>query len=352
MNTPNKILVLRFSSIGDIVLSSPLLRVLRARFPQSQIDFVTRKEYAELVKSNPNLNYTFEFEATSGFGGLRALKKTIQKEGYDLIVDIHGSLRSRYLRRLSGSPEVVTVNKRLIERAVLVKLKKDIYKDSVSVADRYIESLRPYGLQNDGKGLELHIPDEVQFSAAGKIAKLRLNRFEKTIGLCPSARHETKQWPRERFVELGIRLAKELDSAILVFGGEADRTLGAEVASRIGESVPGDRTTSFCGQLSLLETAAAMDFCDVIVSNDSGLMHIANARQRSLVALIGSTVRQFGFLPQDSNSVVIQRDDLKCRPCSHIGRASCPEGHFRCMRDIAVEEVYSEVKRLLTAKAG
>lgn len=350
MNIPNKILVLRFSSIGDIVLSSPLLRVLRSRFPQSQIDFVTRKDYADLIKSNPNLNYTFEFDVTSGFDGLRALKKTIQKEGYDLIVDIHDSLRSRYLRRFSGSGDVVTVNKRLIERAVLVKLKKDIYKDSVSVADRYIESLRRYGLRNDGKGLELHIPDEIQFSAAGKIARLRLNRFEKTIGLCPSARHETKQWPLERFFELAIRLAKELDSSILIFGGEMDRKLGAELASRIGQAVPGDRATSLCGHLSLLETAAAMDFCDVIVSNDSGLMHIANARRKNLVALFGSTVRQFGFFPQDSNSLVIQRNDLYCRPCSHIGRASCPEGHFRCMIDISVDEVHSNVLRLLSTK--
>jgi lipopolysaccharide heptosyltransferase II len=346
MNTPGKILVLRFSSIGDIVLSTPLLRVLRAKFPKSQIDYVTRKEYAELIKSNQNINYTYEFDKSEGFNGLRALKKRILAEGYDLFVDIHGSLRSRYIRAFAGA-KVVTVDKREAERSALINLKKDIYSGIVPVFRRYIEPVEPFGVTDDGKGLELHIPDELLFSVSGKTAALNLNRYENVVGLCPTARHATKQWPRERFVELATRCAAQRDSKILVFGGASDILYCDKVANDINEAAGEGRATNLSGRLSLLETAATIDFCDVVVTNDSGLMHIAEARQRNLVAIFGSTVRQFGFFPQSKNSIVIEREGLYCRPCSHIGRSSCPETHFRCMNDISVERVFAQTCRML-----
>lgn len=347
MNTSFKTLVIRFSSIGDIVLSTPLLRVVRAKFPDGQLDYVTRKDYAELVKSNHNLNYTYEFDASTGFEGLRQLKKRIKAERYDLIVDIHDSLRSKYLRSILGVNQVVAVNKRIVERTMLVKLKKNMYKEIVSVADRYIESLKPLGIGNDKKGLELHIPDEVLFQVSGKIAALKLNRFEKTIGLCPGARHFTKRWPAERYAELGIRLAKEHDAKVLVFGGPSDAGVCSYVADSIQQQAGPERSTNFCNQLSLLETAAAMEFCDFLVTNDTGLMHIATAMHRKLVVLFGSTVKEFGFFPYTANGIVLEREGLYCRPCSHIGRAQCPEGHFRCMNEISVEDAYQKARALL-----
>ncbi|HEY6953412.1 MAG TPA: glycosyltransferase family 9 protein, partial [Bacteroidota bacterium] len=121
------------------------------------------------------------------------------------------------------------------------------------------------------------------------------------------------------------------------------------VAAAVEQAAGSGRAVSLAGTLTLLETAAAMDFCDVVVTNDSGLMHIADARQRNLVAIFGSTVRQFGFFPQGKNSAVVERLGLYCRPCSHIGRSSCPEKHFRCMTEITVEEVYAQTDRLLKA---
>jgi lipopolysaccharide heptosyltransferase II len=351
MNTPKKILVLRFSSIGDIVLSSPLVRVLRAKFPQSQIDYVTRKEYAELVRSNQNINYTYEFDARDGFNGLRALKKRVEAEGYDLLVDIHGSLRSRYVRAFMGPARVVTVDKREKERAALVKFKKDLYKNDVPVSQRYIEAVEPLGVKDDGKGLELHIPDEILFAVSGKMAGLNLNQYEKVVGLCPTARHATKCWPKERFIDLGTRCARDRDAKVLLFGGNAEADYCDSIAKAIEGRAGSGRTVNFSGQLSLLETAAAMDFCDVVVTNDSGLMHIAEARQRNLVAVFGSTVRQFGFFPQSKNSAVIEREGLYCKPCSHIGRSSCPEKHFRCMNDISVDEVFEQTDRMLNIKS-
>ena len=351
MNTPKKILVLRFSSIGDIVLSTPLLRVLRTRFPKSQIDFVTRKEYAELVRSNQNINYTYEFDAADGFNGLRILKKRIQAENYDLLVDIHGSLRSRYIRAFMGPAHVMTIDKREKERSALINLKKNLYKDVVPVSQRYIESVESFGVKNDGKGPELHIPDEVQFAVSGRMAVLKLNQFEKVVGLCPTARHFTKCWPMDRYIELGVRCVRDRDAKILLFGGKGDTGYTDAIAKAIDDHTGIGRTTNLSGNYSLLESAAAMDFCDVVVTNDSGLMHIAEARQRNLVALFGSTVRQFGFFPQNKNSTVIERHGLYCRPCSHIGRSSCPEKHFRCMDEISVDEVFEHTDRLMNLHA-
>ena len=346
MDSPSKTLVIRFSSIGDIVLSSPLVRVMRSRFPDGQIDYVTRKEYGELVKSNQNLNHTFEFDASLGFDGLRALKKRIREEKYDLLVDIHDSLRSKYLRSLR-SPGRVVVNKRVLERSILVNLKKNIYREAVHVVDRYIETLKEFGVTNDGKGLELHIPDEILFGVAGKIATLKLNRFEKVIGICPGARHFTKRWPVDRFARVGATLARTLDAKVLLFGGTSDEPICTQICREINEQVGVERASSFCGQLRLLETAAAMEYCDVIITNDTGLMHIATAMHKKIVAIFGSTVREFGFFPYDPSAIVLEKPGLECRPCSHIGRGECPEKHFKCMVEITEDEVLARSKALL-----
>ena len=346
MDTSSKTLVIRFSSIGDIVLSTPLLRLLRARFPKGQLDYVTRADYAELVKSNQNLNHTYEFDASEGFDGLRKLKKRIKDERYDLIVDIHDSLRSKYLRSLHG-PSVTVVNKRLIQRSMLVNFKKNVYKDVLPVADRYVEAVKNLGITNDGKGLELHIPDETLFGVSGKMATRKLNQFEKVVGLCPGARHFTKRWPTERFARVGAACAQKAGAKILLFGGKEDETISNQICWDINNQAGAERASSFAGQLGLLETAAAMEYCDVIVTNDTGLMHIATAMHRKIVAIFGSTVREFGFFPHDPQAVVLEQGGLNCRPCSHIGRSECPERHFKCMLDILPDEVYSRTKALL-----
>ena len=347
MDTTSKTLVIRFSSIGDIVLSTPLLRLLRARFPNGQIDYVTRSEYTELIKSNQNLNRTYGFDARQGFDGLRTLKQNIKAERYDLIVDIHDSLRSKYLRSLRG-PTRVIVDKRVLERSMLVNFKKNVYKDVVSVVDRYIETVRDLGVVNDGKGLELHIPDEVLFGVSAKIAKLRLNQFKKVIGLCPGARHFTKRWPAERYARVGAAFAQKMDAKILLLGGAADEPVCNQICWEINNEVDAERATSLCGQLRLLETAAAMEYCDIILTNDTGLMHIAVAMHKKVLAIFGSTVKEFGFFPYDPAAVVLEQSGLTCRPCSHIGRSECPEKHFKCMTEIDADRVYTRAKALLS----
>ena len=346
MLTSNKTLIIRFSSIGDVVLASPLVRVLHKQFPSSQIDFVVRKEYSELIRYNPNLNRTFEFDDQEGFQELRRLKEIIRHEKYDLIIDIHNSLRSRYIRSISGAKEIVVINKRIFARTMLVRLKKNFYRDIVSIADRYIEPVGIYGIENDAQGLEIFIPDETMRTVSGKMSPLKLQMYEKVIGFCPSAKHATKRWPEERFIEAGIRLVRELKAKIILFGGKSDTVLCTTIANGINKKSEGECVIEYSDQFSLLETAAAMQFCDVIVTNDSGLMHIAAAMKKKLVAIFGSTVREFGFFPVGTENIVIERKGLYCRPCSHIGRSNCPEGHFRCMNEIQVDDVIGSIKAI------
>ena len=347
MNTPHKTLVIRFSSIGDIILSTPLLRVLRERFPQGQIDYVTRTEYAGLVRHNANLNVTHEFDAATGFPGLRELKKKLRRERYDLVIDLHNSIRSRYLRSMLGVGSIVKVDKRIKERTLLVKFKKNTYKSATPVADRYIETVHEFGIQKDGKGPELYIPDEILFGVSGKIAKLHLNQYDHVVGICPFAKHATKEWPVERFVELGVNAVKDLNCAVMIFGGTQERGRSELFVQALSGSIGGERIFNFTGELSLVETAAAMQYCDAIVCNDSGLMHVATAMEKKVVAIFGPTVEEFGFFPQGGHSVVLERKGLYCRPCSHLGLPRCPEGHFRCMKDIGAGDAYSALRGMV-----
>lgn len=345
---PNKTLILRLSSIGDIILSSPLLRVYRKSVGNSaRVDFVVRKEYAELVQFSHHLSIVHSYDVNSGYKGLQELGKLLRAEQYDLVIDIHDSIRTKYLRSVCKAKKVVVMDKRKLERWLMVNLKRNAYTDDLSVADRYIETVEELGIKNDDKGLEIFIPDSTLFEISGKIAKLRLNQFEKVIGICPGSKHFTKRWQKEKFADVAVRAAKEFNGTVLLFGGKEEREdcnfVEEEVRRRISER----SVTNFAGELTLLETAAAMEFCDVVVTNDSGLMHLAAAKQRKVVSVFGSTVKEFGFAPYGTEAVVIENSSLDCRPCTHIGRNECPKGHFKCMTDVSSEEVFSAVQSML-----
>lgn len=339
--------MIRFSSIGDVVLTTPLLRVLRARHPKSQIDFLTRKEYADLVRFNPNINLTYAFDASAGFAGLRKMKRTLKEEGYDLVVDLHNSIRSRYVRSMRGVGEIVVVDKRIPERTLLVKFKRNTYQRMVPVTERYIETLAAHGIGPDGKGPELHLPDEVLFGVASRVAKLHLNRFEHVLGICPFARHATKEWPAERFAEIARRFISELSGAVMIFGGPSDVPRSTVLAASLRAHVGDEHVIDWTGELSLAESAAALQYCDAVVTNDSGLMHIAAAMQKRVVAIFGSTVEEFGFFPPRETSIVLEQKNLSCRPCSHLGLPACPEQHFRCMLDTGAETVWKAVLEMM-----
>jgi lipopolysaccharide heptosyltransferase II len=347
MNVPGKTLIIRFSSIGDIVLASPLLRVLRKKFPASRIDFATRSEFAELVKYNPNIDRVYELDASKGMKEICRLRKTIRENKYDLILDIHNSIRSRMLRLFNSAGRTEVVNKRILARTMLVKFRRNYYRDNISVSERYIETLKRHGVRGDGDGPEIFVPEGISEKISERMEAEGLKKFRKVFGFCPSAKHATKCWPAERYIEVGKTLAEEYDAKILIFGGSEDSAKNRYITGEINKSMQKRRAEDFNCGLLLLETAAAMKYCDLIITNDTGLMHIASAQKRSIVAIFGSSVREFGFSPAGSGNIVLEVAGLYCRPCSHIGRDKCPEGHFRCMNEIRTADVLDSVRKII-----
>jgi heptosyltransferase-2 len=303
-----------------------------------------KKEYAELVATNPHLNRIYEIDTAHGFEELKKIKKELKAAKYDVMVDIHNNFRSRYLRLGLGA-RVVSINKRVVKRFLLVKFKVNRYQRIVPVAERYLETVALLGVCNDGLGLEMFVPEEIVTQTHRKLENVCV-RKSNVVGFCPGAKHKTKMWLTEYWIALGNKLQEKYQTMIVLFGGNEDRTQCGEIARHLkGYSF------NVAGELSLLETAAAMDMCDVVVTNDTGLMHIAAARKRRIVALFGPTVQEFGFFPYGTESIVMERKDLPCRPCTHIGLAECPQKHFKCMKEIIPDDVMQQVAELLQSSS-
>jgi lipopolysaccharide heptosyltransferase II len=347
-DTIHKTLIIRFSSVGDIVLSSLLVRLLRKHLPNCWIDYLVKAEYADLVRYNPNINTVVEFPPGGGMKELRQFKQSIVNAGYDLIVDIHDSLRSRYLTL--GAPRVVRMNKRKVARFLLVKMKWNLYGllgGAPGIAERYLETVQRFQIKNDDCGVETFVPDEAVTKVKATLLNAGIDGSKTVVGICPSAKHANKMWSQDRFADVGSAFAGN-QTPILLFGnGEEERNRCEMVRALIEQRFPSAVVLNLADTLSLLETAAAMDYCSVVITNDSGLMHLAASRQRKIVAIFGPTVKELGFFPYGTKSVVIENPSLRCRPCTHIGLPECPKKHFKCMNEISTLQVIEAAHHLL-----
>jgi len=350
-DTLHKTLFIRFSSVGDIVLSSLLLRAFRNRFPSCRTDFLVKSEYADLVRFSPYVSTVMEFPGDGGFRDVWRLRQMIRNERYDLVVDIHNSTRSRIASL--GLRRVVRVNKRKLARFLLVNTKWNLYGrlgGALGIAERYLEPVRFLGVMNDGKGLEMFLPPRAGEESRDLLKREGVAAGELLIGVAPAARHINKMWPAERFAESVSALAREKKASVLLFGfGREENLLCAGVQRTIGQKSPGTRVVNFADRLSIPLTVAMMDLCSVVLTNDSGLMHLAAARKRKVVAVFGPTVKELGFFPYGTEARVLEDTTVPCRPCTHIGLERCPKGHFHCMMNISPDKVTSAARDLLSA---
>lgn len=333
-----KTLVMRFSSAGDIILTSLFVRALRRRYPDAEIHYLTKQAFAPLVEHSPYLNRVITIANDAGMRDLAKLKsEMIRQNGgdYDIVFDLHNSLRSRYMRAGLGK-ELAIFHKPTFKKWLLVKRKINRLRPVVPIPERYLKVGERYGLVNDGEGLDLFI--------GGTLSPIVPQDGNLTVALAPGAKHATKRWLAENFAALGTMLSGDYGARIVLLGSAAERELCAGIDSSIaGESI------NLAGQTTLLETAAVVDSCDLVVANDSALAHVAAARKRPVISIFGSTVQEFGFTPYGTRSVIVERAGLYCRPCTTIGRESCPEGHFRCMREISVGDVLEASRGLVGA---
>lgn len=330
-----KILIIRLSSIGDIILTTELIRLIRKRFPDATIDFLIQKEYKELLRFNSRINNIIEYDKKLSLNEINdARNEYLKGEKYDLVVDLHNNVRTRHWRR-GIYKNLVKVRKYRLEKLALVHINNS-FNSMPHVTDRYYNVVSQLGIEKDNRGLEVWLEDENAYKAVEN------STANKVIGIAPGAKHFTKMYPKEKIILLFEKLMVIYPNyKFKIFGIDEDKPL-AEKFIKLNKTAVSD----FCGELTLLETAKELDSCDVLISNDSGLMHLAAARKVPSLAIFGSTVPQFGFTPYGNRSEIVEID-LDCRPCTHIGRDKCPKGHFNCMNLIENDIILEKLERLL-----
>jgi lipopolysaccharide heptosyltransferase II len=349
MSYSHSFLVIRLSSMGDVLLVTPFLRQLRAAYPHARIDVVVEARFAEVLRYNPHCTTIIEYTRTGSSNDLAALKTSLRSTlpggRYDFVVDLQRNRHSRRIRAGMGR-HVYRIYKARREKLSLVYLKKNLYRTIVPIAERYRLTVQELRVDDDGEGLELWLPEEA--GARTYPPAVRTQEHRKRIAVAPGAFHATKRWLPERFAEAATVLARETGADVLLLGGAADRDICATVAAHIPSDI---HVTDASGSTSVADTARLLDTSDVLLTNDTGVMHIAAARRIPVVSVFGSTVREFGFAPYRVTSRIVEVE-LGCRPCTHIGRAECPKGHFHCMRLIEAGQVVQAAREILAETAA
>lgn len=307
--------------MGDILLTTPVIRALKLKFPSSQIDFVVKEQYKDALQYNPLISRLFIYEKEKS----RELRDKLQEQNYDLAIDLQNNFRSRALTERLNI-KVYRFHKPTMKKLLLVWFKINFLKDLKTISQRYAETSN---VQLDEKGLDLLIPQDISSS---------LNEVKKYIGFCPGSKHFTKRWPAEYIIELGNELIK-LGFAVVLLGGKSDKELCKTISEKIVPSI------NLQNDDNLLQTAVDMKNCKFIITNDSGLMHLASAVGVPIISIFGSTVREFGFAPLGKQNLILENKSLSCRPCSHIGKSSCPKKHFKCMKEITPQLVLTNLQK-------
>jgi len=348
---PQKILLIRLSAIGDILLATPLLRALRAQYPQAQLDFVVKSEYAEILRYHPALNTIYPVNTKNGWPELMALGRRLFEVDYDVVFDIHKNFRSRYLVQAARPQRVLRHRKHILRRGLLVHAKINLLQNVPPIYQRYLDAAAPLQISPqplaDGRWLELFLNEQDEREADLAILANHWQPGIPMIALVPGAGYFTKRWPAEFFGRLAVKLIRQRYQ-VVVLGGSQDVALAKQI-EQVVASTTGNRNPviNLAGELSLLGSASVVKRCRLLIANDSGLMHVAEAVGTPLVAIFGSTTRELGFFPHRQTSRVVENLGLSCRPCSHLGFQQCPRGHFRCMREITVEQIWNAAQEML-----
>lgn len=332
-------LIIRLSSIGDILLTTSVIRQIRLKYPEAKISFVTKEIFSDLLLHNPHLDkiYTLKNKKT----GLKLLLDELKKSKFDQVIDLHNNFRSNYIRYNLSYDNRFVYLKPILKRLLLVYFKLNKFTAPYSIPELYLKTIKKMGVTDDGKGLELFWPSKVD----EELKKLTTSINQDYIVIAPGAGFFTKRWPIEYFADLITKIKKAWPEYSICVLGSADERILAEYLAEQEDDIH-----DFCGKLSLLQAASLIKKAKTIISNDSGLMHIATAVQTPVIAIFGSTVQEFGFFPFRAKHIVVENKQINCRPCSHVGKKNCPRKHFNCMREIKPEQVLNAVEKLINKK--
>lgn len=319
-----KYLIIRFSSIGDIVLTTPVVRCLKNQQPKSEIHYLTKKAFAPMLEHNPFVDRVLAME-----NEIDELIAELKQENYDFIIDLHHNLRTWRLKRKLGKPSAA-FPKLNFKKFLLTSFKLDKMPD-VHIVDRYFKAVEKIGVENDQSGLDFFIPtkDEVIPSQFGI--------QQPFIAFSIGAQFATKRLPKERIVEL-ISMIK---APIILLGGPTDKETGDYIHSNC------PNTINLCGELRLNQSASLLKQAEKVITHDTGLMHIAAAFNKPIISIWGNTVPELGmypYQPHNPKNFTIHQVNVSCRPCSKIGYQTCPKKHFKCMENQNLTAIAKETE--------
>ncbi len=337
-----KILVIRFSSIGDIVLTTPVVRCLKEQLPGCQVHYLTKEVFLPVIEANPYIDKIFTIRKS-----ISEVVPALRMENYDHLIDLHKNLRSWSILIKLFKP-FSTFSKLNIRKFLICKLKIDLLPD-IHIVDRYFQSVSGFHITNDGKGLDYFIPEGVDPYA--KIPGLPRQGY---VCLVIGGKHATKQLPKEKL----LTLCEKIHKPLVLLGGPEDRATAEFLVNQlplrsgtIDNPTPGQSKHIYntTGLLTLHESALLLKACDQVITHDTGLMHIAAAFSKDIISVWGNTIPSFGMYPYypegtSARSKILEVKDLSCRPCSKLGYEKCPKGHFRCMMEIPTGEILNFVQ--------
>ncbi len=321
------ILAVRFSSIGDLLLTTPLLRAIRTRHPEARLTVVVRADMAPVLAHNPHVTELVTWQRGSP---LRELAARLGARDWTHRLDLHGSLRSLALRRLVGG-HWTGYPKHRLRRELIIRSRRRFGGSLAPVAERYFHAARHLDVSPDGRGLEFVVPAEVQRQVDAYLLQGGVGNSRPIIALAIGAAHFTKRWPLGHWTGLATALADRAD--VVVLGGHAEEAAGTALARAAGP-----HALNAAGRFALDGTAALLRRARAVVVADTGVLHLATAVGTPVVGLYGPTVREFGFFPYHADAQVLEHD-LSCRPCSSHGGPTCPLGHHRCLVDLLPAQV-------------
>lgn len=322
-----KFLLVRFSSIGDIVLTTPVIRCLKKQVPHAEVHFLTKQAFLPVVQHNP---YVDKLHVLAHSWELMIEELKVEK--YDYIIDLHHNVKTLRLKR-ELNVRSYSFYKLNIQKYIYTSLKINILP-KVHIVDRYLDTLKSFDVKNDGAGLDYFISPGEETTKKD----IPASHYAGYIACVIGAAHGTKRWPVHKWKEF----CERMDHPLILLGGKEDTANGNEIAS-----VDPLKVYNACGKFSINESADLVKKAKLVISNDTGLMHIAAAWKRPVISLWGNTVPSFGMYPYYGDNFlsnqkklpyeILQVNRLWCRPCSKIGYKKCPLGHFKCMEKISSE---------------
>ncbi len=317
-----KYLILRFSSIGDIVLTTPVIRCLKLQVPNAEVHYATKKSYKTLVENNPYIDKYFLLESSDD-----ELIRQLKAEKYDYIIDLHHNIRTLKIKWKLGVKSF-GFDKLNWQKWLLVNLKIGKLPD-IHIVDRYLTTVESFGVKNDGKGLDYFIPEKDEFKITSPQPSPEERGYNYSV-FAIGGQHFTKKLPVHKMVEL----VKTIKIPSVLVGGAEDFEKGEELIQKLHASFWPGAVINMCGKCNLNQSASIIEKANIVYTHDTGMMHVAAALKKKVISIWGNTVPEFGMYPYATDYEVIENKNLSCRPCSKIGFDKCPKGHFKCMEGL------------------